>query len=250
MSRVSNLPRHAVSLLLTAAAFLFAGCAALDPEGDWRGTPVARSATDNNAGPRSMLARIEQEYAAGQHAKARSLVDELLQRHPREPAAWFRRANLYHHSGMLDEAVIAYKRAIELEQRGSGSLAAGSDELRSRATANLALLSIEQLRRSLENLDSQARDSAGSPHRARVEQALKLMAAQGLTAAQGDTGKLPPGRPADSAKGSTHSPQRAQAALPGPAPGTRDAGLAATNSATSAEPAQGPVEIIRGLPGR
>ncbi len=149
--------------------------------------PVGSGSPSGAPAPRAMsaasveawLLAIEQAYASGRFDQAQQLVSELLAWQPDEPRAWLREANLNHRSGDHDRAVYAYRRVVELTNALPNPEAPGPAGLRSRASTNLAILSVEQARRALESVGGAGDDPTSAIHRARVETALRVVVTGG-----------------------------------------------------------------------
>jgi hypothetical protein len=149
--------------------------------------PVGSGSPPGAPAPRAMsaasveawLLAIEQAYASGRFDQAQQLVSELLAWQPDEPRAWLREANLNHRSGDHDRAVYAYRRVVELTNALPNPEAPGPAGLRSRASTNLAILSVEQARRALESVGGAGDDPTSAIHRARVETALRVVVTGG-----------------------------------------------------------------------
>jgi Tfp pilus assembly protein PilF len=68
------------------------------------------------------LERATRAIAAGDHAEAEAVLDELVATHPEYAEAWNKRATLYFRLGRDAESVPDIQRTLELEPRHFGAL--------------------------------------------------------------------------------------------------------------------------------
>jgi len=272
---------------------MLAGCAALDPDGQWRGTPEARlrscqamfgsavmsvreqvaAATGAPAAPASVAASqcpasgtssatyapnapaprtlspqevvqlggdAERAYVEGRYAESVELLDAFLAAQPSHAAAWLRKGNALHRLERAGEAATAYRRALALTLYPAASAQwpdTGVVDLRSKASADLAGLVIEQAKLALDALGAADSNSVAAAHRARIEAAMRAVIGMGVEVA-------PPGAaaplPAQTARPASLV---VSAAVSTPGPGA----AAPASDPPTARPA---VEVIRGLVAR
>jgi hypothetical protein len=254
------------------SAFLMsclAGCSVLDPDGEWRGRPLVRpvdgpatmsvSVSVSNAEqaqqqgivPREghpesrtinvarTLVELESAYSAADYQLARRLIDDVLAAQPDQPQALLRQANLLHRQGEHEAAMRGYRRVLEVIARANPSDSSKLAELRARANANLAILSVEQARRALDALEESSADGPASAHRARIETALRVLAGR----TEPERLERPAGGPF-SRTAAEAPPTLTSSGRPMRALGAAGEGAMLSNVSSSDRP---PVEMIRGL---
>jgi hypothetical protein len=319
---------------LVLSLILLGGCASMDPDGEWRGTPEARlracqamfgpaarsvreqiaAATGSTSGSASgegvgsahsatiaaaagahcpgprpdgvsalptrespgggrgprittpeaverVLGESERAYSESRYQETIQILEALLADQPNHARAWLRQANALHRLDRRDEASLAYRRASELASERlaqARSQDPGSAEVLSKASANLAILGIEQARQALDALGPADNNPVAAAHRRRIEAALRAVIGVG--------GEGSPPRSSITSLPSSVAVTYTQPALSVPASaistpsplGTRaaesvlmvDASTAKLSTTTvSSGPAAG-VEMIRGLTGR
>ena len=273
------------------------GCATLDPDGEWRGTPEARlrscqamfgpaavsvreqvaAATGSppvSAAPAAPAAAAalatpvaqqctatasaspapqvpapvahgaptaqaleqiahdaERAYTDGRYAEAVDLLDAFLRARPDHAPAWLRKANALHRAERTGEAAMAYRRVLALSL--DPAAAAGLPEptvadIRSKASANLAILGIEQAKQALDALGPADGHPVAAAHRARIEAAMRAV-----------IGVSPDNASSGAASGHSAPSIRAPAAAPRPS-----AFLTAPATAGRAPPAAGSGALI------
>lgn len=330
---------HRAQSVFLVALLLLGGCASIDPDGEWRGTPEARlracqamfgpaavssirdqlaavtggpsvaaasggqcpgaraapggdsathqpptavasggtPATPARPGPRvttpEAIERVfrdsEQAYAETRYQETIDLLDSLLGDQPRHVRGWLRKANALHRLERREEAAVAYRRASEIAGEGisaSGSTDTELADVMARASANLAILGIEQAKRALDALGPAESNPVAAAHRRRIESALRAVIGPGNEAppprsSSSDSPFSPSsagGRSLPGPETQVTRPALPRAALPRAArPGepvllvdSAGALLPAASAAIGSPGSPGAVEIIRGLGAR
>ena len=148
----------------------------VEPLASEQGNPVAEFSSANRAlSSEERMPEVERAYVAGRYRDAEVVVEEILKSDPGNSAAWLRRGNLHHQGGRLELAAESYRRALGIASSASPSQLEGDArlvEVKAKASANLALLGIEQTRNALETLDASQLDPTARAHRKRIETAL------------------------------------------------------------------------------
>ncbi|MFZ9505424.1 MAG: BTAD domain-containing putative transcriptional regulator [Burkholderiaceae bacterium] len=318
---------------LAISLIVLGGCASMDPDGEWRGTPEARlracqsmfgpaatsvreqlaAATGSASraagaaagervdpptgavpagglcpGPRPdgvaagvtggspgggrgprvvtpeaiehVVAASEHAYSEGRYEQTVQLLEPLLADQPQHARGWLRQGNALHRLDRRGEAAVAYRRASDLAAERlakAGSPEAESADVLAKASANLAILGIEQARQALDALGPSESNPVAAAHRGRIEAALRAVIGVGSEG-------LPPGSSTPSRQPSAAVTDRLPRtvvpvpAQPTPSPtGARAAepvllvdSSAAKTPSTMAAPGPAGIEIIRGLTGR
>ena len=318
---------------LAISLIVLGGCASIDPDGEWRGTPEARlRACQAMFGPAAMSVReqfaeatgstmsaasravmeiassltagvpagahcpaprpdgvapgptgespgggrgprvttpeaIERALGASEHAysearyeEAIQLLEPLLADQPQHARGWLRQGNALHRLDRRSEAAVAYRRASDLAaDRLSRARSPDSEstDVLAKASANLAILGIEQARQALDALGPADGNPGAAAHRGRIEAALRaVIRADGEGSPPrsstlsrqplaGGTDRLPKTDVPVPAV-STWSPSGARAAEP--ALRVDSSAVKLPSPGASAGPAG--IEVIRGLTGR
>ncbi|NBS65287.1 MAG: hypothetical protein EBT33_13235, partial [Betaproteobacteria bacterium] len=277
------------------------GCASIDPDGEWRGTPEARlracqamfgpaatsvreqlaAATGSTSraaggaaveradsligavpagahcpGPRPdgvsagstggspgggrgprvntpeaierLLSASEHAYTERRYEETVQLLEPLLADQPQHVRGWLRQGNALHRLDRRDEAAVAYRRASDLAAERLAQAGSPDPELAdvlAKASANLAILGIEQARQALDALGPVDSNPVAAAHRRRIEAALRAVigaGGEGSPPRSSTTSRQPPAAVTDRLPGtvmpvsalSTPSPSGARAAEP------------------------------------
>ena len=240
---------------LALSLILLGGCASIDPDGEWRGTPEARlracqamfgpaalsvreqiaaatgttsgaaigaglgsalappaavAAGAHCSGPRPdgvsvapnsgspgggrgpqitspeavehVLGESERAYSESRYQETIQLLEAVLADQPHHARAWLRQANALHRLDRRDEAALAYRRASDLSSKRLAQARSPDPEsadVLSKASANLAILGIEQARQALDALGPADSNPVAAAHRQRIEAALRAVIGSG-----------------------------------------------------------------------
>ena len=311
---INRCARKVVVLLYFAG---LAGCATLDPDGEWRGTPEARlrscqamfgsavisvreqvaaatgasAAQVSSAGaqcsapgitgaprvpaasaPRSyspqelsqLASDAERAYVDGRYGESVELLDAFLVAQPAHTAAWLRKGNALHRLERSGEAAMAYRRTLALTLDPAAAAhwpQAAVIDMRSKASANLAILGIEQAKHALDALGAVDSNPVAAAHRARIEAAMRAVIGTGADAApSGPASTLGPasalipasnpGLPVASRPLALAPAQAARQAAPVASPGVSPVDPSAASAASDPPLSRPVVEVIRGLVSR
>ena len=318
---------------LAISLIVLGGCASIDPDGEWRGTPEARlracqtmfgpaamsvreqlaaatgsmsraasgaaveradpltsavpagahcpgprpdgvsaGATGRSSGggrgPRvttpeaieRVLGASDHAYSEGRYEETLQLLESLLADQPQHARGWLRQGNAFHRLDRRGEAAVAYRRASDLAVERlaqAGSPDPESADILSKASANLAILGIEQARQALDALGPVDSNPVAAAHRRRIEAALRAVigvGGEGSPPRSSTPSKQPSAAVTDRLPGTvvpvsallTPSPIGARAVEPVLLVDS----LAAKLPTTTVSPGSAGIEIIRGLAGR
>jgi tetratricopeptide (TPR) repeat protein len=200
----------------------------------------------------------ERAYVEGRYAESVQLLDAFLAAQPAHAAAWLRKGNALHRLERQGDAAIAYRRALALTLDSAASAhwpEAAVVDMRSKVSANLAILGIEQAKLALDALGAVDKNPVAAAHRARIEAAMRAVI--------GLAGEAVPAGPAATLGSASHQglPAAPSPLALAPAPGARQASSlprpgAPLDDARLAPAASDPplprpaVEVIRGLVSR
>ena len=206
------------------------------------------------------LGEAEQAYSDARYQAVVQLLDGLLADQPHHARGWLRQANALHRLDQHSEAALAYRRAANLASERlsqAGTRDPESVDVLSKASANLAILGIEQARRALDALGPADSNPVAAAHRKRIEAALRAVIGEGAGGAFPNPAVIP--RPSSAAapahpRGSSPAGSVATARSPG---GSHEAEPVLLVDASAARPLPGAsastpsgIEVIRGLSGR
>jgi len=207
-----------------------------------------------------VLGEAEQAYSDARYQAVVQLLDGLLAEQPHHARGWLRRANALHRLSQQSEAALAYRQAANLASERlsqAGTRDPESVDVLSKASANLAILGIEQARQALDALGPADSNPVAAAHRKRIEAALRAVIGEGAGGAFPSPALIP--RPSSAAAPATprlSSPPGSVATVRSPV-GSREADPVLLVDASAARPLQGEgastpsgIEVIRGLSAR
>ena len=128
------------------------------------------------------LREAEQAYSDGRYQVVVQRLEGLLAEQPHHARGWLRQANALHRLGQHSEAALAYRRAASFASERLGQARSpdpDSVDVLSRASANLAILGIEQARQALDALGPADSNPVAAAHRKRIEAALRAVIGEG-----------------------------------------------------------------------